>query len=55
MSAWEIILLVVIMGLAVFGLVWSIRRNKKKGGCCGEKCSGCPACPSDDKKTEDKK
>ena len=31
MSAWEIIVLVAIVGLAVFGIVWSVRRNKKKG------------------------
>ena len=30
MSAWEIIVLVAIVGLAVFGIVWSVRRNKKK-------------------------
>ena len=30
MSAWEIIVLVAIVGLAVFGIVWSVRRNKKR-------------------------
>ena len=50
MSAWEIIVLVAIVGLAVFGIVWSVRRNKKKGGCdCGGKCSGCSGCASAEK------
>lgn len=40
MSVWEAIALAAIVALAVVCIVLSVRRNKKKGGCCG----GCATC-----------
>ena len=40
MSLTEVVILGAIVLSAVAGLVLSLKREKKKGGCCGS-CSGC--------------
>ena len=40
MSLTEVVILGAIVLSAVAGLVLSLKREKKKGGCCG-RCSGC--------------
>ena len=45
MNVWEVIVLVAILALSVFGLIFSIRKNNKNKGCgCGGNCSACSGC-----------
>jgi len=52
MSVVEIIVLSTIVLGSVVGVVFSLRREKKNGGCCGS-CSHCKsACSSRDNRPE---
>ena len=54
MSAIEVVILSLIVLGSVAGVVLSLRREKKNGGCCGS-CSACKAkCPSKDNQSKNK-
>jgi len=54
MSVIEVVILSLIVIGAVAGVVLSLKREKKNGGCCGS-CSACKAkCPSKDNQPKNK-
>ncbi len=53
MSPLDIVILVVAVGAAVFGIVVTVRRKRRGKGCCGD-CSRCSGCCHLDEKEKDK-
>ena len=53
MSPLDIVILVVTVGAAVFGIVMTVRRKKQGKGCCGD-CSACGGyCHRNDKEKDE--
>jgi hypothetical protein len=45
-NIWDIVIIVAVLGIAIFG---TIRLKKKKGGCHGSCCSCCEDCSKKNK------
>ena len=52
MSPLDVVILVVAIGAAVFGIIVTVRRKKQGKGCCGD-CSRCSGCSHADDKEKD--
>ena len=44
MNIWDVILIALIAGAFVGAVVFTIRKKKSGGGCCGSSCDGCSKC-----------